>query len=144
MFDMFQCNPMAIPMDTHLKLLADVSLKLVDVTLYRQIIGSLMYLTNTMPDICFVVNTLSQYIVEPRHVHLVVVKNVMRYLKGIIDYGLRDPDFRLYGYIDAVQAGSTSDMKKTSGGCYCLGSTTISWFSKKISSVSLITVEQSK
>ena len=91
-------------MDTHLKLLVDASLELVDVTLYTHMIGSLMYLTNTRPNICFVVNTLSQYLVEPRHVHLIVAKHVMRYLKGTIDYGLhytRDHDFRLYGYRDS-------------------------------------------
>ena len=58
-FDMLECKSMATPMDTNLKLLVDASLDLVDVTLYRQIIGSSMYLTNTRPDIYFVVNTLS-------------------------------------------------------------------------------------
>ena len=56
-FDMLECKAMATPMYTNLKLLADESSELVDVTQYRQIIGSLMYLTNTRPDICFVVNT---------------------------------------------------------------------------------------
>ena len=55
-FDMLECKSMATPMDTHLNLLEDASSELVDVTLYRQIIGSLMYLTNTRPNICFVVN----------------------------------------------------------------------------------------
>ena len=88
-----------------------------DVTQYRQIIGSLMYLTNTRPDICFVVNTLSQYLVEPGHVHLVVAKHVMRYLKGTLDYGLcytGDHDFRLCGYTDSDWAGSVLDRKSTS------------------------------
>jgi hypothetical protein len=67
-FDMLECKSMNTPMETNLKLLVDTSSELVDATLYRQIIGSLMYLTNTRPDICFVVNTLSQYLVEPRHV----------------------------------------------------------------------------
>ena len=79
---------MATPMDSNLKLLADDSLELVDVTHYRQVIGSLMYLTKTIPNICFVVNTLSQYLVQPRWVHLVATKHVMRYLKGTIDFGL--------------------------------------------------------
>ena len=57
-FDMLECKVMATPMDSNLKLLADDSLELVDVTQYRQIIGSLMYLTNTRPDSCFAVNTL--------------------------------------------------------------------------------------
>ena len=120
---MLECKTLDMPMDTHLNLLVNSSSELVDVTLYRQIISSLMCLMNTRPDICFVVNTLSQYLVEPRHVHLVVAKNVMRYLKGTIDYGLsytRDHDFKLYGYADSDWAGSVSNKKSTSGGCFNL------------------------
>ena len=71
-----QCKVMATPMDSNLKLLADDSSELVDMTHYRQIIGSLMYLTNTRPDICFAMNTLSQYLVQPRQVHLVATKHI--------------------------------------------------------------------
>ena len=77
-FNMLNCKALSTPMDSNLKLLTDDSSELVDVTLYRQIIGSLMYLTNTRPDICFAVNTLSQYLVKPRRVHLVAAKHVMR------------------------------------------------------------------
>jgi hypothetical protein len=116
-FDMLECKSMNTPMETKLKLLVNTSSELIDATLYRQIIGSLMYLTNTRPDICFVVNTLSQFLVEPRHVHLVVVKHVMRYLKGTLDYGLSydgDHDFTLSGYTDSDWARSVSDRKITS------------------------------
>ena len=101
---MLECKVMATPMDSNLKLLADDSLELVDVTHYRQIIGSLMYLTNTRLDICFAVNNLSQYLVQPRWVHLVAAKHVMRYLKGTIDFGIYyygSHEYRLYGYTDA-------------------------------------------
>ena len=81
-----QCKFMATPMESNLKLLADDPSELVDMTNYRQIIGSLVYLTNTRPDICFAMNTLSQYLVQPRRVHLVAAKHVMRYLKR--DYRL--------------------------------------------------------
>ena len=82
---MLECKSMATPMDSNLKLLTDESLELVDVTLYRQIIGSLMYLINTIPYICFAVKTLSQYLVQPRRVHLVAAKHVMRYfIRGIL------------------------------------------------------------
>ena len=91
---------MSTPMDTNLKLLSDESLELVDMTQYRQIIGSLMYLTNTRLDICFVVNTLSQYLVKPRRIHLIVAKHVMR-----------DHDYRLYGYIDSYWEFSFTDRK---------------------------------
>ena len=62
----------------------------------------------------------------------------MRYLKGTIDFSLY---YRLYGYTDADWAGSVSDRKSTSGGCFCLGFAMISWFSKKRSGISLSTAE---
>jgi hypothetical protein len=92
---------MYTPMEMKLKLLVYTSLELVDATLYRQIIDSVMYLTNTRLDICF---SLSQCLVEPKHVHIVVSKHMMRYLKGTLDFGLyytRDHDFKLSGYTDS-------------------------------------------
>jgi hypothetical protein len=103
-----------------------------------------MYLTSTRPDICFAVNTLIQFLVEPRRVHLVAAKHVMRYLKGTMDYGLSydgDHDFTLSGYTDANWAGSVADRKSTSRCCFSLGSAMISWQSRKQSSISLNTVE---
>jgi hypothetical protein len=97
-FGMMDCKSMTTPMMTSPKLLCDTSSEIVDATLYRQMIGSLMYLTNRRLDICFVVNTLSQYMVELRHVHLITAKHVMRYLKGTIEYGIKydaDCEFRL-------------------------------------------------
>ena len=75
-FGTMDCKSMTTPMTTNLKLFGDTTSERVDATLYRQMIGSLMYLTNTRPDICFAMNTLSQYMVEPRHVHLIAVKHV--------------------------------------------------------------------
>ena len=129
---MLDCKVMATPMDTNLKLLFDETSELVDMTHYRQIIGSLMYLTNTRLDTCFYMNTLSQYLFKPRRVHLIATKHVMRYLKGTIDLGLyygRDHDYNLYGYGDSDWAGSATERNNTSGGCYCLGCSMISWFS---------------
>jgi hypothetical protein len=144
-FNMLECKSMNTPMEAKLKLLVDTSSELIDATLYRQIIGSLMYLMNTRLDICFAVNTLSQFLVEPRHVHLVVAKHVMRYLKGTIDCGLSydgDHDFTLSGYTDADWAGSVSDRKNTSGCCFSLGSAMISWQSRKQSNIALSTRKQ--
>ena len=76
------CKALTTPMASNLKLLSDA-------TMYRQMIGSLMYLTNTRPDIYFAVNTLSQYLTDPRHVHLTTAKHILRYLKGTVDYGLK-------------------------------------------------------
>jgi hypothetical protein len=98
---MLKCKSMYTPMETKLKLLVDTSSKLVDATMYRQIIGSVMYLTNTRARYMFF---LESYLVEPRHVHIVAAKHMMRYLKGTLDFGLsytRDHDFRLYRYTDS-------------------------------------------
>jgi hypothetical protein len=135
---------MNTPREAKLKLLVDISSELIDATLYRQIIRSLMYLRNTRPNICFVVNTLSQFLVEPRHVHLVAAKHVMRYLKGTLDCGLiydGDQDFTLSGYTDSDCAGSVSERKSTSGCCLSLGSAMISWQSRKQSNITLSTAE---
>ena len=70
------------PMESNLKLLIDASLEAVDATMYRQMIGFLMYLTYTRPYICFVVDTL-------RHVHLIAAKHILRYLKGTVDFGIK-------------------------------------------------------
>jgi hypothetical protein len=91
------------PMETKLKLMVNTSSELIDATLYGQIIGLLMYLTNARPYIYFFMNTLRQFLVEPRHVHLFVAKHVMWYLKGTLDCVLSydgDHEFRLSGYTD--------------------------------------------
>ena len=77
---MMDCKTMSTPMEMNMKLLVDTSSEIIDVTLYRQMIGSLMYLTNTKPDICFVVNILSQFQLEPRRDHWIAAKHILRYL----------------------------------------------------------------
>ena len=79
---------MSTPMTINFKKLNASESELVDPTLYRQLIGSLMYLVNTRPDISFAVNTLSQYMVEPRRVQWLAAKHILRYIAGTVDYGL--------------------------------------------------------
>ena len=129
---------------SNLKLLSDALSKSIDATMYRQMIGSLMYLTNTGPDICFAMNTLSQYLTDPRSVHLTAAKHILRYLKGTVDYGLKydaNQKINLEGYVDSDWAGSTIDRKSTSGCCFSMGSGVISWFSRKQSYVALSIAE---
>jgi hypothetical protein len=143
-FDMLECKSMNTPMETKLKLMVDTSSELIDVMMYRWIIGSLMNLTNTRLDICFAVNILSQFLVEPRRVHLVAAKHVMRYLKGTLDFGLSyngDHDFNMSGYSYSDCAGSVFDRKSTSGCCFSMGSAMILWQSRKQSSIALSTIE---
>ena len=103
-----------------------------------------MYLVNTRPDICYVVNVLSQFMSQPKHTHQIAAKHVLRYLQGTIGYGLRyaaNVDLSLEGYADADWAGSAVDRKSTSGCCFTLGSTMVSWCRRKQSSVALSTAE---
>ena len=111
-FGMMDCKSMSTPMTLNLKKLCSDDLDLVDPTMYRQLIGLLMYLVNTRPDICFVVITLSQYMCESRQIHWVVAKHVLRYLHGTVGYGSRnsmDSDMHLVGYTDSAWAGSVQD-----------------------------------
>ena len=82
------CKAMTTLMASNLKLLSDASSELVDAMMYHQMIESLMYLTNTRLDICFAVYTLSQFLKNSRHVHLIAAKHILRYLRGTVDYGL--------------------------------------------------------
>ena len=87
-FRMEDCKSMSTSMVTCWKKLHTSKGELVDPTLFRQLIGSLLYLVNTKPDMSFTVNTLSQFMVEPRRVHWTAAKCILRYLAGTIDYGL--------------------------------------------------------
>eukprot|EP00253_Pinus_taeda_P031760 PITA_31760 len=105
-----------------------------------QLIGSLMYLVNTRRDICFAVNTLSKFMVEPRKVHYVAAKHILRYVLGTVDYGMdyrQGYGVRLASYTNSDWAGYASDMKSTLGCCFRLGSAIVSWFSRKQKSVVL-------
>ena len=123
-FGMMDSKSMSTLMTPNLKKLCSDDSDLVDPTMYRQLIGSLIYLVHTRPDISFVVSTLSQYMCEPRHTHWVAAKHVLRYLRGTIGYGLRytaDSDMQLVGYTDSDWEGSVEDRKSTSGCCFSLG-----------------------
>jgi hypothetical protein len=120
---MLNCKPMATPMVTNLKKLSVSSSDSdeIDPTMYKQLIGSLMYLVNTRPDICYAVSALSQFMSQPRQTHWIVVKHVLRYLRGTIGHGLRytsSIDMRLQGYTDSDWAGSAVDRKSTSECCF--------------------------
>ena len=113
---------------------------------YQQLVGSLMYLVNTRPDIFFAVSTLGQFMCESRQMHLVSTKHVLRYLRGTVGYGLRytsSSDLTLVSYSDSDWAGSVDDRKSTSGCCFNLGSAMVSWFRRKQSTIALSTQETS-
>ncbi|GJY70435.1 putative ribonuclease H-like domain-containing protein [Tanacetum coccineum] len=97
----------------------------VDVHLYRSMIGSLMYLTTSRPDIMFVVCVCARFQVTPKTSHLLAVKRIFRYLKGKPTLGLwysRNSPFELVAYTDSDYARATQDRKSTTGGCFDAGS----------------------
>jgi hypothetical protein len=90
-FGMMECKSMPTPMVMILKKLTEASTDSgeIDPHLYRQLIGSLMYLVNTIPNICYVVSVLSQFMSQPRQTHWIAAKHVLRYLRGTVGYALR-------------------------------------------------------
>ena len=139
-----ECKAITTPMASNLKLLSDASSEAVDATMYRQTIGSFMYLMNTRPYICFAMNTLSQLLKKTRHVHLISTKHILRYLMSTVDYSLMyhaNQKINLEGYVDLDWVGSAIDRKSTLGCCFSMGSGVISWFSRKQSCVALSTGE---
>eukprot|EP00253_Pinus_taeda_P029512 PITA_29512 len=97
-FRMQDCRPMATLMITNWKKIDAFEDKEVDPTLYKQLIGSLMYLVNTRLDICYAINILSQFMVEPKRAHCAEAKHVLRYIRGTVEHGLmytRGNDIRL-------------------------------------------------
>ena len=98
------CKAMDTPMASNLKLLSDASSESIDATMYRWMIGSLSYLMNTILGIWFAVNTLSQFLMDLINVHLITAKHFLRYLKGIVDYGLKyyvNQKIKLHSYVDS-------------------------------------------
>ncbi|CAA0809608.1 cysteine-rich RLK (RECEPTOR-like protein kinase) 8, partial [Striga hermonthica] len=104
-------------------------------------IGSLLYLTASRPDICFSVGLCARYQAAPKESHIKAVKNIIKYIGGTTKYGLfysADTNLHLAGYCDADWA---NDRKSTSGGCFYIGSNLVSWFCKKQNCISLSTTE---
>lgn len=105
---MDQCNPMHNPVVPGFKLAKDEDEIMVDSTLYKQIMKSLIYLTATRPVIMFVVSLISRYMEHPIELHLQAAQKLLRYLKGKVDFGLfykKRGNKNLIGYIDSDYDG---------------------------------------
>ena len=122
------------PMDTSIKLGAATGEPLSDISSYRRLIGRLLYLTTTRPDIAFAVNQLSQFLSVPTDRHQEVVHRVLRYIKGSPGCGLFYPAsnaHKLTTYSDSDRAGCIYSRKSITRYCLYIGSSLISWRSKK-------------
>ncbi|XP_020871977.1 uncharacterized protein LOC110225931 [Arabidopsis lyrata subsp. lyrata] len=132
---MLACKPSNIPMEPSIKLVGDGPEPVIDdPASYRRLVGKLMYLTITRPDITFVVNKLCQYTSAPKATHMKAAHKVLAYIKGTIGNGLfysSTSDFVLKGFTDADWASCKDTRRSTSGYCVFLGDSLISWKSKK-------------
>ncbi|XP_068650520.1 uncharacterized mitochondrial protein AtMg00810-like [Aristolochia californica] len=115
-----------------------------DVTRYREVVGSLVYLMVTRPDITYVVHVVSQFAFAPRTTHWTAVLHILRYSRGTVHHGLllsSTSDLVLTGYYDVDWAGDTTDQKSTTGYCIFLGNSLVAWKSKKQSVASRSSAE---
>ncbi|KAK9064178.1 hypothetical protein SSX86_015558 [Deinandra increscens subsp. villosa] len=131
-------------MEVNLQLQQDKGKELEDATMYRQLIGSLIYLTLTRPDITFAVSVLSRFMQKPLKPHLDAIRRVLRYVKSTPTYGIkfkRETSLELIGYCDADYARDISTRRSTTGYVFILGSGAVSWCSKRQPTVSLSTTE---
>ncbi|GJV96610.1 putative ribonuclease H-like domain-containing protein [Tanacetum coccineum] len=143
-FDFVTVKTTSTPIENNKALLKNEEAEDVDVHLYRSMIGSLMYLTASRPDIMFVVCACARFQVTPKVSHLHAVKRIFRYLKGQPKLGLwcpKDSPFDLEAFLDSDYAGASLDRKSTTGGCQFLGKRLISWQCKKQTVVSNSTTE---
>nr|GFB87469.1 retrovirus-related Pol polyprotein from transposon TNT 1-94 [Tanacetum cinerariifolium] len=133
-YEMESCDPVGTPMKIKDKLDLDQKGTPVDATKYHCMIGALMYLTSSRPDIVHATCLCARYQAKPTEKHLKEVKRIFRYLRGTVNTGLwytKDYGFELTGFSDADYAGCKDTFKSTSGGAEFLGEKLASWSSKK-------------
>ncbi|GJU70883.1 retrovirus-related pol polyprotein from transposon TNT 1-94, partial [Tanacetum coccineum] len=139
-YDMESSDPVDTPMVEKSKLDEDTQGKVVDPTHYRGMIGTLMYLTASRPDLTFVVCMCARYQAKPTKKHLHAVKRILKYLRGTVNRGLwypKDSSIALTAYANADHAGCQDTRRSTSGCMQLLGDRLVSWSSKRQKSAAI-------
>ncbi|KAL0359482.1 UNVERIFIED_CONTAM: Retrovirus-related Pol polyprotein from transposon RE2 [Sesamum angustifolium] len=129
-FKMESCKTVTTPLVTGEKYQKEDGSQKVDGSIYRSLIGSLLYLTATRPDIMFATSLLSRFMQSHSQVLYAAAKRILRYLRGTKDFGIwykSTNDAKLVGYTDSDWAGSVDDMKSTSDYTFSLGSGIFTW-----------------
>lgn len=143
-FGMTDSKAVYSPIVTSSKLTKNGVSSYVNPTLFKQIVGSLMYLNATRPDAMFTVSLISRFTEKPTTEHLVAAKRILRFLKGTAEDGIlyrKGKKQELIAYCDSDYAGDLDDRKSTSGYIFMLNNEAVSWSSKKQPIVSLSTTE---
>ncbi|KAJ8645926.1 hypothetical protein MRB53_007674 [Persea americana] len=126
-FGMMESNSVGSPIVPGFKISRDENGNFVDETYYKQLVGSLMYLTATRPDMMFVTCLISRYMAKPMEIHLQADKRALRYLKGTVNYGIHNKKGELLAFTDSDYAGDMEDRKSTSGYVFLMSSSVVSW-----------------
>jgi len=122
------------PMSTNVKISVDLTGKQVDHTLYRSMIGSLLYLIASRPNIAFSVGVCARFQANPKESHLTIVKRIIKYVNDTINHGIwysRVTNLVLASYFDADWGGNADDRKSSSGGCFYVGTNLVALMSRK-------------
>ncbi|KAK1435293.1 hypothetical protein QVD17_01054 [Tagetes erecta] len=141
---LLDCNITQFPMEPGLKLSKDDPRSETDVTAYRKVIGSLRYLTHSRPDLSYSVGYMSRFMQTPTHTHAQAVKQILRYVKGSLDFGILYPrggTGALNGYSDSSHSIDLDDGRSTTGLVFYLDKAPITWGSHKQETVALSSCE---
>ncbi|KAJ0944585.1 putative RNA-directed DNA polymerase [Helianthus annuus] len=141
---MTKCNAAKYPMEHKLRLVKDEKGKEVNPTEYRRVIGCLRYLIHTRPDLSYAVGVVSRFMQTPKESHLAAVKQILRYIKGTVGYGLmyqKGGDGKLQGYSDSSHGLNLQDRRGTTGVAFYYSGNLVTWSSQKQNTVALSSCE---
>ncbi|KAI3739249.1 hypothetical protein L2E82_29648 [Cichorium intybus] len=141
---MMDCKPIETPMMTNHKLHMEIKAKLADKERYQRLVGKLIYLAHTRPDIAYAVGVVSQFMHEPQAAHMEAVIRIIRYLKGTSNHGVlfkSNGHLEIQAYTDADWAGDKRNRRSTSGYFTLVGGNLVTWRSKKQKVVALSSAE---
>jgi hypothetical protein len=143
-YGMMGCKPISIPLEQNVKLSGNEGDLVEDTTMYKRIVGSLIYMTITRPDLSHVVGVVSQFMQTPQKPHLDAVRRIRRYIKHTLHYGIfyeAKSQLQVHGYTDADWAGNVSNRRSTIDFLFSFGSGVVSWSNKKQPTVALSSIE---
>jgi hypothetical protein len=143
-YGMTGCKPISTPLEQNVKLNADEGDLVEDTIMYRYIVGSLIYMTITRPNLSYVVGVVNQFMQTPQKPHLDAVRRILRYIKHILQCGIfyeTKSQLQVHGYTDVDWVSNVSDIIPTSGFMFSFGNGVVSWRSNKQPIVALSSTE---